>query len=312
MQINAFRYFLETASTGSIRKAAERLHVTATAVGRQIENLEQYVNAPLFERSARGIRLTPAGEVLMGRVAPLMRDLEDIKGDILDLRGLRKGTVSIFAAEALVTGFLVKAIGEFRSDFPGITFNIGLAGADQTFEALRADKVDIGFMFNAPRRPDIDVLASANLVHVAVVSPRHALAHRKRIRLTELASYPLVIPETTFGARRAVDRAARAEGTRIEPAYVANSLIVMKELAQSGTAVAFVPLLSVEYEVEHGLLVPIRIDNKILETVEVSIAVHKGRRLSFSTMKFLEAASAALSDVRKQGRRGTANSLTSL
>lgn len=294
MQINAFRYFLETASTGSIRKAAERLHVTATAVGRQIENLEQYVNAPLFERGARGIKLTPAGEVLLRRVAPLIRDLEDIKGDILDLRGLRQGSVSVFAAEALVSGFLIKSVAAFRNDFPGITFNIGLAGADQTFEALRADQIDIGFTLNAPRRPDIEVLASADLIHVAVVSPRHALAHRKRIKMMELVNYPLAVPETTFGARRAMDRAARAEGTRIEPAYVANSLSVIKELVQTGAAVALVPLLSIDYEVEHGLLVPIRIDNKSLETVEVSICVHKGRRLSFATSKFLETAASAL------------------
>lgn len=290
MQINALRYFLETASTGSIRKASERLHVTATAVGRQIENLEQYVNAPLFERGARGIKLTPAGEVLMGRVAPLIRELEDIKGDILDLRGLRKGSVAIFAAEALVSGFLIKSIAAFRSNFPGITFKIGLAGADQTFEALRADQIDIGFTLNAPRRPEIEVLASASLTHVAVVSPRHALAHRKRIKLTELVNYPLALPDTTFGARRAMDRAARAEGTRIEPAYVVNSMSVMKELVQTGVAVALMPLPTIDYEVRQGLLVPIRIDNRSLETVEVSICVRKGRRLSFATSKFLETA----------------------
>lgn len=290
MQINALRYFLETASTGSIRKASERLHVTATAVGRQIENLEQYVNAPLFERGARGIKLTPAGEVLMGRVAPLIRELEDIKGDILDLRGLRKGSVAIFAAEALVSGFLTKSIAAFRNSFPGITFKIGLAGADQTFEALRADQIDIGFTLNAPRRPEVEVLASANLTHVAVVSPRHALAHRKRIKLTELVNYPLALPDTTFGARRAMDRAARAEGTRIEPAYVVNSMSVMKELVQTGVAVALMPLPTIDYEVRQGLLVPIRIDNRSLETVEVSICVRKGRRLSFATSKFLETA----------------------
>ncbi|MBO9641887.1 MAG: LysR family transcriptional regulator [Pseudacidovorax sp.] len=301
MQVSALRYFLETASSGSIRKAAERLHVTPTAIGRQIENLEQYVQAPLFERGVRGMRLTEAGEVLAGRLSPLIRELEEIKTGIHDLRGLKRGSVSIVAAEALSSGFLAGVLSRFRAEHPGVIFKITLGGADHTFEALRNDSVDVGLTLNAPRKPDIAVVASAQITYVAAVSPRHPLAKRKRVRMSELGAHPLAVPDTSFGARRAMDRAAHAEGIRLEPAYSVNSLAVMKGLAQAGAAVIFAPLLAMRDEIASGALVPMRLDNQSMEAVEVSVCVRRGRRASHAATSFTTVLADALKQLRPSG-----------
>lgn len=301
MQISALRYFLETANSGSIRKAAERLHVAPTAIGRQIENLEQFVQAPLFERSAKGMRMTQAGQELAARLSPVIRELETIRNDIHDLRGLKRGVVSIYAAEALAGGFLGGVLARFRSKYPGITFAISIAGADRTFEALRADTVDIGLTLNAPKRQEISVIASAHLTNVAAVSPKHPLARRKSARLPELLAHPLALPDTSFGARRALDKAAQAESVQIEPAYLVNSLSVMKGLAHTGAALIFAPLVSLREEVAAGTLVPIRIDNKTIGTVEVGVCVHRNRRASGAASMFLEVVSSALQQLRPSG-----------
>src|SRR5258708_203932 len=86
------RYVDEVARAGSIRKAAEQLHVTASAVNRRVMDLEEELGAPLFERRARGVRLTAAGELFVRYIREQSGDVERMKSQIEDLKGDRKST----------------------------------------------------------------------------------------------------------------------------------------------------------------------------------------------------------------------------
>ena len=93
------RYVDEVARAGSIRKAAEQLHVTASAVNRRVMDLEEELGAPLFERRARGVRLTAAGELFVRYIREQTGDVERMKSQIEDLKGLRRGTVRIACSQ---------------------------------------------------------------------------------------------------------------------------------------------------------------------------------------------------------------------
>src|ERR1700741_3142307 len=100
------RYVDEVARAGSIRKAAEQLHVTASAVNRRVMELEEELGAPLFERRPRGVRLTAAGELFVRYAREQATDLERVKSQIEDLKGLRRGTVRIACSQPLAHEFL--------------------------------------------------------------------------------------------------------------------------------------------------------------------------------------------------------------
>ena len=100
----ALRYFGETARTGSMRQAAEHLHVAASAVNRQILKLEDQLQCKLFDRTADGVSLTAAGEVLYNYTLRLERDLDRAISQIDDLRGLRRGHVSIACEDGIGRG----------------------------------------------------------------------------------------------------------------------------------------------------------------------------------------------------------------
>jgi DNA-binding transcriptional LysR family regulator len=102
------------ARTGSIRKAAEHLNVTSSAVNRRIMDLEEELGAPLFERRPRGLRLTAAGEVFVNYLREQSADVERMKSRIEDLKGLRRGTVRIACSPALALDFLPREIAAFR------------------------------------------------------------------------------------------------------------------------------------------------------------------------------------------------------
>jgi DNA-binding transcriptional LysR family regulator len=78
MQLRALMYFDELVRTSSMRQAAENLNVAPTAISRQIENLEYHFGAPLVERSARGVKLTAAGELLAARAGRTLRELDHV------------------------------------------------------------------------------------------------------------------------------------------------------------------------------------------------------------------------------------------
>lgn len=79
MQLRALRYFHEVARCASLRKAAERLYVTPTAVSRQIEQLEHFFGATLIVRGPRGIRLTVEGECLAEQVTSTLRGFDQVR-----------------------------------------------------------------------------------------------------------------------------------------------------------------------------------------------------------------------------------------
>jgi DNA-binding transcriptional LysR family regulator len=94
-------YYDAVARAGSIRKAAEQLNVTSSAVNRRIMDLEEELETPLFERRPRGVRLTAAGELFVHYVREQTSDLDRVRSQIEDLKGMRRGTVRIAANWAL-------------------------------------------------------------------------------------------------------------------------------------------------------------------------------------------------------------------
>ncbi len=102
MNLNTYKYFNEVAETGSIRRAADRLHIAPSAISRQIALLEHSLGVMLLERTNSGIRLTPAGMMLERFTRKICRDLDRIHESIKNLKGLREGEVKIWVIEAVV------------------------------------------------------------------------------------------------------------------------------------------------------------------------------------------------------------------
>src|SRR6478752_7755736 len=134
-----FVYLDAVARAGSIRKAADTLHVASTALNRKILEIEADVGTPLFERLPRGVRLTAAGEVLLNAVRRSMADLRSATSQIEQLRGLVRGTVRIGCAESVATHLMPTAIARYQETHPGVQFQLvsGVTGA--LVAALMAD-----------------------------------------------------------------------------------------------------------------------------------------------------------------------------
>jgi DNA-binding transcriptional LysR family regulator len=285
MQIQALMYFDELVRTNSMRQAAENLGVAPTAVSRQIENLEEHFGAMLVERSARGVTLTAAGELLATRAGRTLRELEHVQQLIEDLKGLERGRVTIYANGAIVTNLLAPALSEFGRSYPNIRFEVMITSARQAVEAVNSARADMALTLFAPQMPDAKVIARSEIAYDLIVSTRHPLAGRKEVTLRELARHTLALPEKSFGFRQNFDAAAERQGLTIEPAFTVSALEMLKELVLSDMAATLLPQLSVRREIEAAWLaaVPLASESSIRTHAELSIA--PDRQLSFAASK---------------------------
>ncbi|WP_081851133.1 LysR family transcriptional regulator [Bradyrhizobium sp. URHD0069] len=254
MRFLTLRYFNAVAKLGSIRKAADRLHVAPSAVSRQIAQLENELDAVLFERSKGGVQLTAAGEVLARQSHRIFRDLDRARSGIDDLRGLRRGEVSIWVIEGFVTGLLPDILADFHPHHPTVSFKVQTASTDRIVEALLEDEADIGITFNASSRPEIEVIAEFREPISCLVAPTHEYADRDHLSLTDICKQPLALPDHSFGLRQFFERTIAKRGLSPQVLVTTNSLELTNTLAATGQFIAFMPALAMITELKSGQL----------------------------------------------------------
>ncbi|KAA0699161.1 LysR family transcriptional regulator [Neorhizobium sp. P12A] len=288
MQIRALMYFDELVRTNSMRQAAENLNVAPTAISRQIENLEYHFGAPLVERSARGVKLTAAGELLAARAGRTLRELDHVQQLIGDLKGLQRGRVSIYANGATVANLLAPALAEFSLKYPKLRFQVAITSARQAVEAVNSAEADIAVTLFAPAMSGAKVRLRSEIAYDLIAAPNHPAAGRQDISLRELAEYSLALPEQSFGFRQAFDALFEKEGLELDPVFITSSLEMLKELVLSGAAVTLLPALTVNREIQAGQLVAIPLSGKSRVRTHVDLCVAPDRQLSFAATKLLD------------------------
>ena len=234
------KYIDEVARVGSIRQAAQRLHVAPSAVNRRLQDLESELGTPIFERLPRGMRLTAAGELFIGYVRGRAAELEQVRSRIDELRGMRRGTVKLVASQALASAFLPQAIAGFRKAHPLVEFNVRVADHVQALVALRAFEIDLALVFNLPPEPDIDRMAELEQKLVAVMHRDHPLAKSASgLRLRDCAGYPMALSDRATGGRQMLERFLVGRSVKLQPLVESNSFEFLRNYVKYEQAITF-------------------------------------------------------------------------
>jgi DNA-binding transcriptional LysR family regulator len=289
MDFTALRYFSETASSRSIRAASERLHVSPSAISRQIAKLEHELRTPIFDRHAEGMRLTPAGEILQERFERMMREFARVKSHIAALQDLQAGTVDVYCFQTAIESFVAPVLHRFHVQYPNVVFNVRMSSTDEAMEALISGVAEIGLILNPPIRETIVSTPVFRDTIVAALAPTHPLANRKSISLRELAKFPFVLTEPTFGLRQQIDRIFARHGIEPEVFCVTNSLALVKGVASIGRLCTLLPRFVVEPELATGTLATVAVKEFAAETLIFSVCSLDGRSMSPAAKVFVDA-----------------------
>jgi DNA-binding transcriptional LysR family regulator len=286
----SLRYFGAVVQHGSIRAAADALHVAQSAVSRQLQSLEQELDVQLIERRARGIAPTPAGELLYRYWRDANFHVERLRSEIDALQGLRRGNVRIATVESLTTGLLPDAIDTFRAQHPGITFEVLMSGSDGVAQAVRSGEAEMGFGLNLGSSPEFNVVHRVREPILAVMSPKHALATARTLTLSRIAGWPIALSMRRNGIRQLVEAAATAAGITIEPALVTNSVELQHRFARTGQGIAFLPRLPCLQSIKSGLLAAVQISDPALNSGTFDIITLAARKLPLAAEEFISIA----------------------
>jgi len=275
------RYIDEVARCGSIRKAGERLNVASSAINRQILGLEQDLGTPLFERLPGRLVPTSAGEILLRHVRDTLRAMDQTRLQIEEIKGLRRGDISIAVISGLAGTLLPMAISGFRQRHPHTRFSVTLLPKAEIMTRVGASDVDLGLGFNLAADDKVAVLASVPSRLGVVVSSKHPLASRKNGRFADCIKYPLCVADPDTAIRTLVDAAAATAGVKLEPYVETNSVEVMRHMAAHEGCVTFLSPFDVYPELAAGSFTYLPIEGSPFRQETVDLI---GRHKSFNVL----------------------------
>jgi DNA-binding transcriptional LysR family regulator len=247
------RYLDEVARAGSIRQAALRLNVAASAINRQLIALEEDLGGALFERLPRGLRLTAMGEILLAHVRETMASYELATDRIAQLRGLLRGKIVVGTMGGLAAGLLADAILAFRQKHPWVRLVVRVLSREALIAAVLAGEIDLGLAYDMERSPRLHVVARAEQQVGAVIAPSHPLADRAVVRMTECLAFPLVIAERPMSLRRTTELLVPAS-VDLRPVLETSSIELMKRFARIVPNVAILNHADVRVDLSDGAL----------------------------------------------------------
>jgi DNA-binding transcriptional LysR family regulator len=288
----AYRYFMAVAETGSVRAASRSLNVAASAISRQLIQLEEDLGVALFDRSGRGMMLAPAGTILLRSLLSVAQSHENTLDELSAIKGLKRGHLRLATVESISVTILPDMLLAFAKAHPGIEVSVTVAGSDAVTNLVRDHQAEIGFTFNPVSLESLATVVSRDLHLGAVMAPGHPLASARRVSLAECLSHRLAWPSRGLSLRTILDSVPAAK--KVRPAFECNSLRLMASLARRGSCIAFQTPIGIEQELASGMLVFIALTDKRLPLDRLKVVCREGAGARPAVDAFIAVAKAHL------------------
>ena len=284
---HALAYFDAVRRHGSIREAARRLDIAASAINRQIMKLEVAVGTKLFDRWPDGMKLTPAGEIFARHAIAVLHEEVRALEELDALRGLRRGKISLIAAESLNAAFLPSLVETMAGKFPGIALSIRTAGSNVIPAAVISGEADLGIAFSLAHHSDLAQLALGRFRFGAVMRADHPLARESRVSLADCARYRLVLPGNELSIHTLLERQVKRFRGRLEVVAEVGSTELIKRIVLLTGAIAFQARLGLENELRDGSLVHVPFKPEDSLMTELGVYARKDRALPVALDTFV-------------------------
>lgn len=230
VELRHLRYFDAIAETQNFTRAAERLHVTQSTLSHQIRQLEEELGLVLFDRSHKKVELTEAGEMLRSHLLPALQQIDRGLQALSHPAEALSGEIRIAATHSFNTRLVPLCVSSFLSYHPGVRVSVEELSASLIAKRLISGHLELGVSYRPEDRSELWFEPLYNEELKLVVSDRHPLARRRRVRMIELHNCRMVLLPRQFSTRVLLDDCFEAAGA--QPLVVAelNSIAPMIEL----------------------------------------------------------------------------------
>lgn len=242
MEIRQLQHFVAVAEEGHFTRAARRVHIVQSALSSSIRALEAELEAQLFIRSTRQVRLTAAGRVLLDKARLVLAAIADARLVVAATQGLQRGTLRIGTVQSLPAFLDLPALlARFHGLHPGIEVRLCQGSSTLLLEHIRAGRLDLAFLPLGDPPGDVATRMIACEALVVACKPGHPLAGRENVALSDLRDLPFVDFEPDWGTRRLADAGFAEAGIARHIAFEVSDLDTLLALVARGLGIALVP-----------------------------------------------------------------------
>ena len=254
MDLPQLEMFLAVAEERSFTRAGERLHVSQSAVSRQVGLLERELGGRLFHRDGKRVSLTHAGELLARTASGLSRQIQDTVEEISAVHGLRRGRLRLAGGMSVCMYILPRLLKRYRALHPDVDLRVTSGTSQAILAKLRTHEVDLALLTLPILEKDLEVVAVLREEMVVVTAPRHPLAGRGTVDARQLGRYPLILYELGSRTREAIENYLREEGVPFDVAMETENAEIIKAMVAAGIGITVLSHAAVASDLRHRRL----------------------------------------------------------
>jgi len=284
MDTQNLRAFLLVAETGSFSLAAQKLHLTQPAISKRVAQLEEQLNASLFDRIGRTVSLTEAGQALLPHARTVQLELQAAEQSVRDLAGEVRGRLRLATSHHIGLHRLPPVLSYFNLAFPAVQMDIDFMDSEQAYELTLRGEVELAVV----------TLAPAAVPHIVtrpiwpdpldfMVQRGHQLGRRKSLDLQDLSQYPAILPGLNTYTGQIIKSLFDRRNLPITIAIATNYLETIRMMASVGLGWTVLPRSMLD---DSLVALPLR-DTRIARTL--GAVHHEGRSLSRAAQAFIDA-----------------------
>lgn len=294
------RAFIAVAQWGSFTAAANRLHLTQSAVSMLINELEGVFGLRLFDRTTRRVQLTEAGREFQPVAQKVLADLEGAVSSSRELAAQKRGRVAIAATPLMSSLLLPGAIARYAQLQPGVGVVLHDVVAGQIQPKVRDGEVDFGIGTFERSGRELAAQPLMNDTLVLACSAGHPLAARRQVAWRELAGHPFIALTRDNSVGQLINEALGGAGVDVRPAYEVAHLWTVVGMVDAGLGVTVLP----SYANQVAQLYDIRIIRLVEPSVrrETSFLTRRDRRLSPAAQGFQDFLKGYVGEMGARGR----------
>jgi DNA-binding transcriptional LysR family regulator len=252
MDLRQLEILQAIAETGSFTASGRKLHVSQSAISRQILLLEEELGEPLFLRVGRQVRMTPAAETLVQLGQRVFQDVRETVGTITDRTRVLRGVLRLAGGMTVCLYVFPPLLKHLRRVHPQLDVRLTVATASQSVQAIRSGRVDAGLLTLPVEESDLVTVPVLREELMLITPPGHPLARRRRVVPADLNGLPFILFEIGSATRIVIDRFFVTE--HVEPTVVMDTenVEIIKAMVKTGLGIGIVPYQSVAREVRAG------------------------------------------------------------
>ncbi|MGY2488640.1 LysR substrate-binding domain-containing protein [Cupriavidus sp. CP313] len=192
------KLFTHIAEAQSLTGGAQRSHLSLAAASTRIKNLEEHVGVKLLSRSSQGVKVTGAGETLLAHARRVLRQLEQLSGDLQEYAAGVKGHVRVFANTTAMSEFLPAVLRSYLVSHPDVTIDMHERLSPDIVRAVQEGMVDIGIIAGNVRTEGLEVMPYRRDRLVLATALSHPLAERGSVDFIDTLDYDFIgLPEAS-------------------------------------------------------------------------------------------------------------------